>query len=165
MPFQPDRAGHAQRAEAALAALVTEVTTGAGGHSGTDATVGELVEQGLDLKRDTLSVTTWEGYVGKARVRLIPALGKVPVRKLTVRDIDAFYRALARDEQLAASTIRQIHNVVTGSLAQAVRWGWRSETFDRHSNAAHADCPVIAHRLPDGRTERQGARSGQTSTD
>jgi integrase len=119
--------GTRKEAEAALAALVTQVNTGAGGHTGTDATVAELVEQWLDLKRDTLSVTTWEGYAGKARFRLIPALGKVPVRKLTVRDIDAFYRALAREEQLAASTIRQIHNVLTGSLDQAVRWGWRSD--------------------------------------
>jgi integrase len=119
--------GTRKEAEAALAALVTQVTIGAGGYTGTDATLGELVEQWLDLKRDTLSVTTWEGYAGKARFRLIPALGKVPVRKLTVRDIDAFYRALARNEQLAASTIRQIHNVLTGSLAQAVRWGWRSD--------------------------------------
>jgi integrase len=119
--------GTRKEAEAALAALVTEVTTGTGGHAGTDATVGELVEQWLDLKRDTLSVTTWEGYAGKARFRLIPALGNVRVRKLTVRDIDTFYRALARDEQLAASTIRQVHNVLTGSLAQAVRWGWRSD--------------------------------------
>jgi hypothetical protein len=50
--------GTRKEAEAALAALVTQVTTGAGGHSGTDATVGELIEQWLDLKRDTLSVTT-----------------------------------------------------------------------------------------------------------
>jgi integrase len=119
--------GTRKEAEAALAALVTQVTDGAGGHSGTDATVGELIDQWLDLKRDTLSVTTWEGYAGKARFRLIPALGQVRVRKLTVRDIDTFYLALARDEQLAASTIRQIHNVLTGSLAQAVRWGWRSD--------------------------------------
>jgi integrase len=119
--------GTRKEAEAALAALVTLINTGAGGHTGTDASVGELVEQWLDLKRDALSVTTWEGYAGKAQFRLIPALGKVSVRKLTVRDIDAFYRALARDEQLAASTIRQIHNVLTGSLDQAVRWGWRSD--------------------------------------
>jgi integrase len=119
--------GTRREAEAALAALVTQVNTGAGGHTGTDASVAELVEQWLDLKRDALAVTTWEGYAGKARFRLIPALGKVSVRKLTVRDIDAFYRALARDEQLAASTIRQIHNVLTGSLGQAVRWGWRTD--------------------------------------
>ncbi|MGH9228427.1 MAG: tyrosine-type recombinase/integrase [Acidimicrobiales bacterium] len=119
--------GTRKEAEAALAALVTQVNSGTGGHAGTDASVGELVEQWLDLKRDTLSVTTWEGYAGKARFRLIPAVGNVPVRKLTVRDIDAFYRALARDEQLAPSTIRQIHNVLTGALDQAMRWGWRND--------------------------------------
>ena len=47
------------------------------------------------------------------------------MRRLTVRDIDAFYRSLSRDERLSASTIGQIHNVLSGSLAQAVRWGWR----------------------------------------
>lgn len=120
-------AGSRREAEAALAALVTEVHAGVGGHTGSDATVGELVEQWLDLKRDRLSVTTWEGYAGKARFRLIPALGKVSVRKLTVRDIDACYRALARDEKLSASTVRQIHNVLTGALDQAVRWGWRRD--------------------------------------
>jgi integrase len=119
--------GTRKEAEAALAALVIEVHRGSGGHTGTDVTVGELVEQWLDLRRDRLSLTTWEGYVGKARFRLIPALGRLSVRKLTVRDIDAFYRALARDEKLAASTIRQIHNVLTGSLDQAVRWGWRTD--------------------------------------
>lgn len=43
-----------------------------------------------------------------------------------MRDIDAFYRKLSRDERLSPSTIRPIHNVLTGSLDQAVRWGWRS---------------------------------------
>jgi len=28
---------------------------------------------------------------------------------------------------LAASTVRQIHNILTGSLDQAVRWGWRAD--------------------------------------
>lgn len=119
--------GNRKEAEGALAALVTELNAGVGAVGGTNVTVAELVEQWLDLKRETLSVTTWEGYAGKARFRLVPALGKVSVRKLTVRDIDAFYRALVREEKLAASTIRQIHNVLTGSLDQAVRWGWRRD--------------------------------------
>lgn len=119
--------GNRKEAEGALAALVTELNAGVGAVGGTNVTVVELVEQWLDLKRETLSVTTWEGYAGKARFRLVPALGKVSVRKLTVRDIDAFYRALVREEKLAASTIRQIHNVLTGSLDQAVRWGWRRD--------------------------------------
>ncbi len=47
--------------------------------------------------------------------------------KLTVRQIDTFYRALSRDEGLSGSTVHQIHNVLTGALDQAVRWGWRSD--------------------------------------
>ncbi len=42
---QPVGAGHEKRAVAALAVLVTAVGAGGGGHKGTDATVGELVEQ------------------------------------------------------------------------------------------------------------------------
>ncbi len=119
--------GTKKDAEGALATLITEVAGGTGGHKGSDATIGHLVEQWLDLRRETLSVTTYEGYAGKARYRLIPTLGKVPVRKLTLRDIDAFYRSLAREQKLAPSTIKQIHNVLTGSLDQAVRWGWRTD--------------------------------------
>ncbi|MDQ6617256.1 MAG: site-specific integrase [Actinomycetota bacterium] len=142
-------AGTKKDAEAALAALLTEVNSGAGGHKGSDATVGEVVEQWLDLKRESLSVTTWEAYAGKARFRLIPALGSIPVRKLTVRDIDGFYRGLRREQQLAASTIRQIHNVLTGALDQAVRWGWRNDNPARlatlppqHQSEVHAPSPV-----------------------
>lgn len=132
--------GTRKQAEAALAALVTEVNARPGGHTGTDATVGDLVEEWLDLKRSTLSVTTWDGYAGKARFRLMPALGKLSVRKLSVRDIDAFYMALLRDEKLSASTIRQIHNVLVGSLDQAVRWGWRPD-----NPARLATLPALRH--------------------
>jgi integrase len=68
------------------------------------------------------------------------------VRKLTVRDIDAFYRALVREEKLAPSTVRQIHNVLRGSLDQAVRWGWRS------------DNPARLARCRRGRSEGRGRR-------
>lgn len=44
-----------------------------------------------------------------------------------MRDIDALYRTLSRDVGLAPSTVRQIHNILTGSLDQAVRWGWRGD--------------------------------------
>jgi integrase len=119
--------GSKKEAETALARLVVEVASGDGGHAGTDTTIKVLVERWLDLKRETLAITTWDGYAGKARHRLIPALGDIPVRKLTVEQIDAFYRSLGRDAKLSASTIRQIHNVLTGSLDQAVRWRWRSD--------------------------------------
>ena len=139
--------GTKKEAEAALAALIAEVRAGRGGHSGTDATVRELVEQWLDIRKDTLSVTTYEAYFGEARFRLIPGLGDVAVRRLTVHDIDMFYRRLSRDEGLAASTIKQIHNILSGSLDQAVRWGWRQDNPARSAT-------LPAGRSPDVRPPR-----------
>ena len=117
--------GSKREAEAALAGLLVGVSQRRD-HQTTDATVRDLVEQWLDLRRETRSVTTYEAYLAKARYPLLPALGDVPVRELGVRDIDALYRTLSSDVGLAASTVRQIHNSLTGSLDQDVRWGWRT---------------------------------------
>lgn len=153
--------GTRKGAEAALAALLTQVNTGTGGHTGSDASVADLIEQWLDLKRDSLSVTTWEGYAGKARFRPIPALGKLSVRKLTVRDIDLFHRALAREEELAASTVRQIHDVLTGALDQAVRWGWR---VDNPARLATLPSVRVVAAASSRRTRRPTRPDGSPST-
>lgn len=132
--------GTRRQAEAALRELTAEIEAG-GPPAAANVLVGELIEQWLDLKRDALSVTTWEAYTGKARFRLIPALGAVPVRGLGVRQIDDLYRALSRDRGLAPSTVRQIHNILVGALDQAVRWGYRP------------DNPARLATLPKMRTE------------
>ena len=54
---QESVAGTRKEAEAALSALMAEVGAG-GAATQADATVGQLIEQWLDLRRDTLSVTT-----------------------------------------------------------------------------------------------------------
>ncbi len=118
--------GTRKQAEAALRALIAELDAG-GPAAPANVTLGELIEQWLDLKRDTLSVTTWEAYAGKARFRLIPALGTISVRDLGVRQIDDLYRSLSREQGLAPSTVRQIHNILVGALDQAVRWGHRAD--------------------------------------
>jgi len=94
-----------------------------------------------------LSLTTYEAYVGKARFRLISVLGSIAVRKLTVRDIDLSYRTL-RDAKLAASTIRQIHNILAGSLDQAVRWGWRNDNPARWATLPPAQQAEIRPPVP-----------------
>lgn len=64
--------------------------------------MAHLIEQWLDLTRESLSVTTWEGYAGKAPIPTHPlpregvgpqaqrALGGVAVRREFVPD---FYRS------------------------------------------------------------------------
>ncbi len=119
--------GSKRQAEAALAELLVEVQKNAPAETEATITIAELVEQWLELRRDRLSVTTWEGYAGKARFRLVPVLGEVKVTALSVRDIDRFYQRLAHEDGLSPSTVKQIHNVLVGSLDQAVRWGMRPD--------------------------------------
>ncbi|MGE3359222.1 MAG: hypothetical protein AB7O92_21565 [Acidimicrobiia bacterium] len=40
-----------------------------------------------------------------------------------MRHIDTFYTAMSREEDLAPSTVKQLHNALFGSLDQAVKWG------------------------------------------
>ena len=55
---------------------------------------------------------------------LDPALGSVPLRRVTTQRIDAYYASLARERGLSPASIRHVHAVLRGALGQAVRWGW-----------------------------------------
>jgi len=46
----------------------------------------------------------------------------VPLGKLTARDLDGLYAVLEAQGK-ASATIRRVHNVISGALAQAVRHG------------------------------------------
>lgn len=139
--------GTKRDAERAMAALLLEVHAGTG--RGTDATMTTLIEEWLDMRKESLSVTTWAGYARKARHRLIPALGDIPIRKLTVRQIDEFYKTLRRDEGLSGSTIHQMHNVLTGALDQAVRWGWRPDNPARSASVPATRAREVAPPMPE----------------
>lgn len=118
----------------------------------TDATVAQLVERHLreaDLADDTLD--TYTGYVKK---HVVPLLGRIKIGSLGADTFDSFYAELRRcrdhcrkerdrvdhrtplkhacDDRcgphqcrpLAASTVRQIHFILSGALRRAVRLGW-----------------------------------------
>jgi integrase len=114
--------GTKRAAERALSTLVAEVD--AGREIGTDATLAEIVSRWLDMVAEDLSPTTLDEYRRLARTRIEPALGSVRVRKLTARELDAFYRGLLQEARLAPASIRQVHAVIRRSLGQAVKWGW-----------------------------------------
>jgi integrase len=128
--FEYDRARtkrEAVRVEAALKAKVAE-----GRHKATAArTVADLVERWYDWRQGVkeISPTTLEGYRRQIDQRIIPALGRIPVRRLDVETLDTFYAELRRrgkdgGRPLSASTVRAVHTVLSGSLRQAVAWGW-----------------------------------------
>jgi integrase len=60
---------------------------------------------------------------------ILPALGKLPVRQVDAATLDAFYAQLrtrgGKDGRpLRASTVHEVHAVLSGALKQAVVWGW-----------------------------------------
>ena len=100
--------------------------------------------------------STREGYSGYIARTIRPALGDVPITKITARMLENFYTELRRCrvrcdgrpfvehratgehdcktakctphacKPMAASTVRQIHSIISGTLDAAVRWDWIS---------------------------------------
>jgi integrase len=64
-------------------------------------------------------------------------LGEKELRKVTGRDLDAFYDRLRR-RGLSATSVRRYHAVLSAALNQAVRWG-----LLQHSPVAQATPPGI----------------------
>jgi integrase len=100
--------------------------------------------------------STREGYRGYIKRTIQPALGDVPITKITARMLETFYAELRRCrvrcdgrsfiehkavgehdckaakctlhtcKPMAASTVRQIHSIISGTMNAAVRWDWTS---------------------------------------
>lgn len=119
--------GGKREAQEALARLVTEVS--GGGHAAQDTTVGDLLDQWLELARSELSPTTARGYAWIVKTYIVPTLGKVPLARLKAAQLDRFYAQLRKGggqdgRALSAATVRQVHAIVRRALWQGVRWGW-----------------------------------------
>lgn len=110
--------------------LLAELDDGA--HTGPDASLRQLLDQWMELKRPRWSpknAMETRGYVDRwiapapdsDRHQWAP--GRLPVSDLTPGLLDAFNQRLLR-EPLAPATVRRIHGVVRAALEQAVRWDW-----------------------------------------
>jgi integrase len=96
----------------------------AGRYNGTSATFQQLATKWLELVEADLSPTTLRGYQNKLKVRIFPAIGDRPVKKITTDDLDQFYRGLVKQGGLKPATVRQINAIVRRALRQAVIWEW-----------------------------------------
>ncbi len=104
-----------------------------------DATVEHLIEQYLATA--DIEPTTRHMYAGYARRNITPTLGAKPIRKVRTHTLEQLYtrlracRTLCNGKKkaghvcspLAVSTIRQIHAILSGAFAAAVRWEWIEE--------------------------------------
>jgi integrase len=126
------------------AQLLEEV--GAGRHRGSRSrTMGELLERWLEWRPTVrpIAPTTVSSYRAAMDRYILPALGKLPVRQVDAATLDAFYAHLrtrgGKDGRpLKASTVHEVHAVLSGALKQAVVWGWVG-----HNPAKLATAPSV----------------------
>ncbi len=108
--------GSRREAEKALATFYAEVD--APPDPAARGTVGELLEAWLDQVTDRLSPTTVHEYHRLIQVRIRPALGDRPVKRLDASEVDRFYRALQRQAGLAPASVRHIHAILSKAFAR-----------------------------------------------
>lgn len=144
-----DRAAR-REAEKAMARLQAEVDSQRSAR--TSVSLGYLLDEWLQTVE--LEDSTRETYVGNIERTIRPTLGPVSIAKLTARTLETFFAELRRCRTLcdgrptvvhrakgehdcgkarcgphvckpmAASTVRQMHAVISGALSAAVRWDW-----------------------------------------
>ena len=109
--------GTKPEAEAKLAELLTQYNQG-NYIEPTNITTGEWLQKWIDVyiknsrKKRLRTIETYESVV---RVHLIPALGKIPLQKLSASHIQFYYNT----SPLSSSTLQQHHNILHQALKVA----------------------------------------------
>lgn len=86
-----------------------------------DPLFSEYVQKWLENKKD-VRANTLKSYHDYARVHILPALGDLKVREMTVQQLQWFTDQLL--EKVSVSSARKIHVVVSGAFMLAVRDGF-----------------------------------------
>jgi integrase len=136
------------------ARLLEEI--GAGRHKGSRSrTMAELLERWLEWRPTVrpIAPTTVTSYRAAMDRYILPALGKIPVRQVDVATLDAFYAHLrtrgGKDGRpLKASTVHEVHAVLSGALNQAVVWGWIGHNPAKQVTAPSVGRPTCSRRRP-----------------
>jgi integrase len=71
-------------------------------------------------------VNGYRGYIDRS---ILPSLGHLQVGRLDAATLDAFYAHLRKQggkggRPMAASSVHQVHAILSGALNRAVVWGW-----------------------------------------
>ncbi|MFI7437626.1 tyrosine-type recombinase/integrase [Micromonospora haikouensis] len=146
----------------------------------TRATLNQLLDKWLDVA--DIEPTTRMGYVNKLNKHVRPILGKLALTRLDAETLESFYASLRRCRDwcggkayvkhrvegehtctakcrphvckpLSASSVRQIHWILSGALSRAVRWRWIAV-----NPAGQANPPAPPHPDPQPPNPTDAAR-------
>lgn len=124
-------------ADRALRALIAEVEDGQ--HSGEVGTVAELWRRWWKKNSAGWAPGTYDSWESYGRLHILPAIGSMPVSKVTVETVDDLYTDLLA--KLSPGSIAKVHTALRLAFATAVRWGWiTSSPIDL------AEPPRVEHR-------------------
>lgn len=112
--------------ERKLEALVRQARRGGDATGGRKMTVAGMLNHWLDLNDDTFSPTTIKNTRSIVNKHFANALGRKPVTKLNVADLNVFYKGLV-DKGLAPSSVQRIHASLRAALKLALQYGWIGE--------------------------------------
>ncbi len=90
-----------------------------------------LTGQWLPAKKQQLAASTYRGYERNVQLHVLPALGKVAIRRLRYQQIEALYDMLLHPSTgrgLASKTVYEIHLIIKSALGDALRRGLVSRT-------------------------------------
>jgi integrase len=112
-------------------------------------TTGAYLEQWLAAAQPTMRPRTWQGYALIVRRHWLPAVGRVPLTRLTPGQVQAVLNAKIA-AGAAAQTVRNVHAVLRRALNRAVRDGILarnvSSVIDLPQRVAH-EAPTISPEL------------------
>jgi len=127
--------GTKKQAEAKLAQLLHELNTGTYVEP-SPMTFGEYLDKWLSEKVEPyLRPATVERYRGIVENHLKPALGYIPLARLSPLELQRYYTQALKSGRMGANfgqqiggplsvaTVRSHHRTIHAALAQAVRWG------------------------------------------
>jgi integrase len=93
----------------------------------------------LPAKKLTLATSTYRGYVHKTQRHIVPALGRKRLRRLRPQDLERLYDSMLhgtdRRGALAPKTVYEVHLIIRGALASAVRRGLVTRNVALAANA------------------------------
>jgi integrase len=120
-PTRVSRTVHGTKKDAQrLAAELTLKPSQAAGR-----TVGELLDAWLELNEPGWAPGTARDQRSRAKLVKADPIGKMPLARVTVADVDHWHIQLRRSG-VGDAAIRNRYSVLRAALAQAVRWEWVS---------------------------------------
>jgi integrase len=111
-----------------------------------------LTTQWLPGKRLTLRASTWDGYRRKVDRHILPTLGRITIRGLRPAHLEALYERLLHPDDgrrpLAPKSVLEIHLIIRGALAHAVRKGLVSQNVALVAHAPRLrSIPKLEHHV------------------